>query len=162
MFSRRRRFYEKKSFYAAVVAAFIAVCSLSLWMGGEPEETSKERGTDALREELRIQSAQTLSQEKGEAPSERKDDEGIVSEEPDIAVSGAEVLDRPLNEGYFVIEEDGYIRIYQVNETGEKTALRTSEIRFDLLGKEDQEMFRLGVELKDEEQLMELLQDFES
>ena len=35
-------------------------------------------------------------------------------------------------------------------------------ISFDLLSAEDQAMFRLGVRLENEEQLMELLQDFES
>jgi len=160
MFSRKRRFYEKKSFYAAVLTAFIAVLCLSLWLGGDPGGEVEDKTRGSVEEQLMIQSAQT-SGEKTE-DERHGGDEKDLSQEPDVTVSGAEVLDRPLNEGYFVVEEDGYIRIYQVDGEGKKTVLRTSEILFDLLSKEDQEMFRLGVELQDEDQLMELLQDFES
>lgn len=156
MFSRKRRFYEKKSFYAAVVTAFVAVFAFGLWFNGEPASDPKqqtEKVPDVMEEAQA--SVRGLSEKK-------QDDQGDVEQNPDVAVSGAEVLNRPLNQGYFVIEEDGYIHIYQVDAQGNKAVLRTSEILFDLLSAEDQEMFRLGVELENEDQLMELLQDFES
>ena len=83
-------------------------------------------------------------------------------EAPDVTGEESQETGRRLQEGYFVVEEEGYIRIYQVDGQGKQSLVRTSEIRFDLLSREDQDMFRSGVELRDEDQLMELLQDFES
>ena len=148
MFSRKRRFYEKKTFYAAVLTAFSLVLSFGLWFNGD---IGSEPGTEILEE------PQTDSKSDSDTAAEN-----VASSKADVAVSGAEVVDRPLNEGYFVVEEDGYVRIYQVDKAGEKSLVRTSEILFDLLSSEDQEMFQMGVELQNEDQLMELLQDFES
>ena len=138
MFSRKRRFYEKKVFHAAVFTAFSVVLSMSLWFSGETV-TIPEQPVDPVETEV---STEVNSGQAG--------------------ISGAEIIERPSEEGYFVVEEDKFIRIYRVEATGEMTLIRTSEILFDLLGEEDQEMFRIGVALKNDEELMELLQDFES
>jgi len=128
MFSRKRHFYEKKTFYAAVFTAFTLVLSLSLWMSGEPLTESD--------------------------PVDQTIDQAVIT--------GQGAVQKPIKPEYFVVEEDQYIKVYFTDENGVKNLIRTTDISFDLLGAEDQELFRNGVRLENEDQLMELLQDFES
>ena len=147
MFRRKRRFYEKKSFYAAVLSAFAVALVFGLWSEDSAVEGQEENPVDH----------QVMS---GEIPSSSL---GLAEfEAPDVTGEESQETGRRLQEGYFVVEEEGYIRIYQVDGQGKQSLVRTSELRFDLLSREDQDMFRSGVELRDEDQLMELLQDFES
>ena len=133
MFSRKRRFYEKKTFYGAVLSAFLVIISISFWMGGE---TGFEPSDDLT--------------------------EPLVENQQQAMSSGAEIIPIPETIGFFVVEEDEYIRIYEMQTGGNMELVRTTDIRYDLLSSEDQTMFRLGIQLETEEQLMELLQDFES
>ncbi len=128
MFSRKRHFYEKKTFYAAVFTAFTLVLSLSLWMSGEPLTESD--------------------------PVDQTIDQAVIT--------GQGAVQKPIKPEYLVVEEDQYIKVYFTDENGVKNLIRTTDISFDLLGAEDQELFRSGVRLENEDQLMELLQDFES
>jgi len=77
-------------------------------------------------------------------------------------ITGQGAVQKPIKPEYFVVEEDQYIKVYFTDENGVKNLIRTTDISFDLLGAEDQELFRNGVRLENEDQLMELLQDFES
>ena len=151
MFSRKRHFYEKKTFYAALFTAFTVVLSASLWFNGDIGSNPRKDPSGTVLEDP----VTHLDQQR---------DEQVSSEvnSGQAGISGAEIIPRPESEGYFVVEEDRYIKIYQMEDGGEMKLVRTSEILFDLLSSEDQEMFRLGVMLENEEQLMELLQDFES
>ncbi|MBQ6686430.1 MAG: hypothetical protein IJM99_10020 [Firmicutes bacterium] len=77
-------------------------------------------------------------------------------------ITGQGAVQKPIKPEYLVVEEDQYIKVYFTDENGVKNLIRTTDISFDLLGAEDQELFRSGVRLENEDQLMELLQDFES
>lgn len=67
------------------------------------------------------------------------------------------------SEGYFLLKaEQGVIRIYRCNEQGEETFLRETNIAYPTLSQADQELFTYGIVKHSEEELNELLQDFES
>ena len=140
MFSRKRHFYEKKTFYAAVMTAFSLMMALSLWMNGEP--VSEEPANPEPETQV---SSDQVEQNIGQA-----------------GITGHSAVEKAENTGYFVIEEDQLIKVYLVDAMGSKKLVRTTDISYDLLGAGDQELFRSGVHLENEEQLMELLQDFES
>lgn len=149
MFSRKRHFYEKKTFYAAVVTAFSLVLSLSLWMGGEAGEELEKDPAVLSRDEAVDQEQPVSSQQ-------------VDTNIGQAGITGGNNIPVPVKEGYFAVEEDGYIKVYQTDSQGESVLIRTTDILFALLGSEDQELFRQGIYLESEDDLMELLQDFES
>ena len=151
MFSRKRHFYEKKTFYAAIVTAFTLVLSLSLWMGGDTEARKDPQemndpsgGMKVLEQDTQVSSVQV--------------DENVGP----AGITGNGEFNPPMQSGFLVVEEDQYIKVYLFDTDGTKQLVRTTDISFDLLSSEDQELFRYGVKLETESQLMELLQDFES
>lgn len=151
MFSRKRHFYEKKTFYVAVVSAMSLVLSLGFWMGDDSFNQVKP----------------DLDQEQVEQPQNLDSDQPVMSGQVDqnigqAGITGHGAVEIPESTEYYVVEEDQLIKVYLLKNGGVKQLVRTSEISFDLLSAEDQTMFRLGVHLETEEQLMELLQDFES
>lgn len=151
MFSRKRHFYEKKTFYVAVVSAMSLVLSLGFWMGDDSFNQVKP----------------DLDQEQVEQPQNLDSDQPVMSGQVDqnigqAGITGHGAVEIPESTEYYVVEEDQLIKVYLLKNGGVKQLVRTSEISFDLLSAEDQAMFRLGVHLETEEQLMELLQDFES
>ena len=151
MFSRKRHFYEKKTFYGAVFSAFLLVVSLSLWMGGTP-------GTEI---------SSPKQQDHAETPSVVEPDTQVSSLQVDqnigqAGITGGGAVEKPAFTGYVVLEEDHLIKVYVCEPDGSKKLVRTTDISFDLLGEEDQALFRAGIQLENNDQLMELLQDFES
>ena len=151
MFSRKRHFYEKKTFYVAAVSALSLVLSLGFWMG---EDSFNQVKPD--RDEEQVEQPQNLDS-----------DQPVMSGQVDqnigqAGITGHGAVEIPERTEYYVVEEDQLIKVYLLKNGGVKQLVRTSEISFDLLSAEDQAMFRLGVHLENEEQLMELLQDFES
>ena len=168
MFSKRKRFYQRKSFYGIVAAALLA---FGLWMNFDPSVT--ENGGE---EKQPIVSA-------GEAvPSRRQERENEISDKSSDAVlnqnglweeegsepipiqQGNEEKEDPkvLGPGYLIKEDSGFIKIYSVDESGNRQQIRTTDISFSLLSESDQKLFQEGVLKETQEELLELLQDFES
>lgn len=63
---------------------------------------------------------------------------------------------------YLLKEADGQIKLYHYDENGNEQVLKITDIPFNLISEADQEYFKNGVIIKDENKLNELLQDFES
>lgn len=151
MFSRKRHFYQKSTFYAAVLTAFSMALALSFWMGGDPRLMDEvTEGKDQEKNPAVIQQDQQVSSQQ------------VQTNIGQAGITGEKVIGPVQKQGFFVVEEDRYIRIYHVGPDGTRTLVRTADILFDLLAQEDQALFQNGVFLENEEQLMELLQDFES
>ncbi len=65
-------------------------------------------------------------------------------------------------EGYFYVQEtDGVVNVYRYTN-GEKVFFKRTSIAFSLLGDEDQELLKTGVQLKDEQELANFLENFDS
>lgn len=169
MFSQKRRFYEKKSFYLALIAALVAAGSFSLWMGGNFGDEEASGLSSQPQDETLLPGIPEDSQRPATADADDTpvyDNQPVSAAQdnhlPDTAAADTSESGMDASPGYLVVEEDGYIRIYQIDSLGGMKVLRTSDISFELLGQEDQLMFQQGIRLETEDQLMELLQDFES
>ena len=67
------------------------------------------------------------------------------------------------SEAYYLLKEsDGEVKLFYYDENGNETFIRATEIPFSLISENDQNEFVKGLIIKTEEELYELLQDFES
>ncbi len=63
---------------------------------------------------------------------------------------------------YLLKEEDGLVELYYCDAEGNKELIRTTDIPFQLISEQDQAQFHTGIKVQNEEELDNLLQDFES
>ena len=155
MFSRKKSIWERKEVYAGVAVAALAVFSLSLLFDTPEEaiieiEDSGDTTQSVVKKESTSKSSDYTDNIYGDI--EEKKDDNIEDEQQDI-------LD---GEYYLIREENGLIKIYQCDEDGEEKLMRTTDISYSLLYDDDQRMFSEGVKVYTEDEVMELLQDFES
>lgn len=65
------------------------------------------------------------------------------------------------DEHYLLKDEDGYIKIYKLDEDENATLLDTTEISTEYLAKEDLEQIKNGIKVYTEKELNKTLEDFE-
>lgn len=66
------------------------------------------------------------------------------------------------SEGYFFVKEaDGVVNVYWYSGD-QKTLYQETSIAFSLLSQEDQELLKTGIQLKDEQELANFLENFDS
>lgn len=91
-------------------------------------------------------------------------DQQIASIEEEAAVhenNGDEAASASQEGYYFVKESDGAVNVYWYE--GEKKELyQKTDIEFSLLSSEDQELLKTGVQLKNEQELANFLENFDS
>ena len=90
------------------------------------------------------------------------DSESSDDEEKDQSAGEKNIISEKGASYYLVKSVDGRIKVFFVNEEGEKVELETTEIVYELLSTSDQKLFDEGVTLNSQEELAVLLQDFES
>jgi len=66
------------------------------------------------------------------------------------------------NEYYLVKEIDGIIKLFHYDETGLERLIRDTDISYSLISENDQALFSEGIIIQTEDELLDLLQDFES
>lgn len=155
MFSQKKRFYETKLFY---IALGVCVFAFGLWMNAGPaqELSSKEATKNKLVSEYQKEDPIKKTPEKDALDEEEKPIETTTVEEQESTMSEE---DYPC---YFVQEQDGLVKVFYFNNNGESHLVRTTAISFSLLSEGDQVLFEKGIVKKTEDDLIELLQDFES
>mgnify|MGYP000912387417 CR=1 FL=1 len=156
MFTRKKRLVERKEFYIALVA----ILGVGYLMGNlflSPEDTDQKDNVGA-----KVSQTVKQNQDKADNISENRDmNSDEVSENSDIN-SDNSVQENQSGEYYLVKESDGVIKVYRYDENGEESLLKKTDILFSLLSEEDQELFSKGVVVQTDDELLELLQDFES
>ncbi|QIB69393.1 hypothetical protein Ami103574_08660 [Aminipila butyrica] len=156
MFTRKKRLAERKEFYIAL-AAVLGVGYLMFNVLLTPETPAEGQDISANAGRTVKQSTEKVSQDSDKDPLEEEPVQKN-SEEKDENPS----QENQASEYYLVKEADGVIKVYQYDDSGQEQLLRTTDILFSLLGKEDQNLFSEGVVVHSEDELLELLQDFES
>jgi len=149
MFIRKKSFYQKKAFYGIVAAVIV----FGIFINQIPGNTGGENidaGTNV---------------------------ENTADETPDIADSAAndalpERLGPPEDDraaglsqpsGYYLVKEvNGIIKVFYYDAQGRETIIQNTNILYSLISETDQNLFSQGVILDTEDELMNLLQDFES
>lgn len=148
MFTRKKSLIERKGFYIALVA-ILGIGYLITSLLTSPEEPTESKNISANVN-------QTVKQNNNE--SEEASEKNNLNS--DIIENN--VQENQSDEYYLVKESDGIIKVYQYDKNGKESLLRTTDILFSLLSEEDQNLFSEGVVVKSENELLELLQDFES
>ena len=146
MFATKKRKNYMTFIYSAIVVVLCLLIIAIAWpTEAETEPVNKQSSTDMGRiAEPDTDSESSDDEEKGQSAGEKN----IISEK------GASY--------YLVKSVDGRIKVFFVNEEGEKVELETTEIVYELLSTSDQKLFDEGVTLNSQEELAVLLQDFES
>lgn len=145
MFTRKKSLVKRKSFYITLVAILgIGYLFNSLLTSVEEEPANNNISTNV---------------EKNVEENDYNEDNNFQNNNLN---SDNNVQINQSSEYYLVKESDGLIKVYQYDKDGKENLLRTTDICFSLLSEEDQELFLEGVVKKTEDELLELLQDFES
>lgn len=146
MFATKKRKNYMTFIYSAIIVVLCLLIIAIAWpTEAETEPVNKQSSTDMGRiAEPDTDSESSDDEEKGQSAGEKN----IISEK------GASY--------YLVKSVDGRIKVFFVNEEGEKVELETTEIVYELLSTSDQKLFDEGVTLNSQEELAVLLQDFES
>ncbi|MBN7772547.1 BofC C-terminal domain-containing protein [Clostridium aminobutyricum] len=148
MFTRKKSFIKRKGFYI-VIAVVLALGYLVTDWGGSVSEN---------------QEISTNLETPTDQPSTKTDQETVnndTKQNLDSNMQNDEQKDSS-SEYYLVKESDGLIKVFHYDSEGKETLLRTTDILFSLLSEEDQQMFGKGIIVNSEDELLELLQDFES
>lgn len=148
MFTRKKSLIERKGFYIALVA-ILGIGYLITSILTSPEEPAE---------------SENISANVSHTAKQNSNDSEKVLKNNDSNLDNIEnnVQENQSSEYYLVKESDGIIKVYQYDENGKESLLRTTDILFSLLSEEDQNLFSEGVVVKTENELLELLQDFES
>lgn len=152
MFTRKKSFIKRKGFYIVIAVVLALGYLVTDW------------GTDTTPDKEEISTNVQTSADQPSAKDNQKTVENVnkdTNQNLDSNMQNDEQKDSS-SEYYLVKESDGLIKIFHYDSTGKETLLRTTDILFSLLGEEDQKMFRKGVIVNTEDELLELLQDFES
>lgn len=143
MFNQRKRFFQNRWF----LFALLLLVGIGFWVN----QANNHQDTETSP----VETAQTNE----------------PSEENQGTTNGSLVNPDSLNTQvttdaqtpYFLVRvENGTISIYFCNENGDQTFVRHTDIEYALLSQTDQALFQKGIIAKNEEDLLELLQDFGS
>ncbi|MBE6033925.1 MAG: hypothetical protein E7222_04410 [Clostridiales bacterium] len=154
MFTRKKSLVKRKEFYIALVAILgIGYLMSSLLMSPGDEKENQNISANVK---------QTVEQKMNNKDIDDNEEDNDIVSENNTLNSDNNVQENQLGEYYLVKESDGIIKVYQYDKNGKEHLLRSTDILYSLLSEDDQELFSEGVEVKSEDELLELLQDFES
>lgn len=145
MFSQKKSFWRKRWF----VIVIIGLLGFGYWVNQSSDTLIYPDGSN---------------QETGVNKQVNEDSEENMNENLSATDIDAAEAKNPVNTTsfYLIKEVDRVISIYYYDESGEETFIRTTDIAFSLLSEADQSLFSEGIIKNTEEELEELLQDFES
>ena len=146
MFATKKRKNYMTFIYSAIVVVLCLLIIAIAWpTEAETEPVNKQSSTDM-----------------GRIAEPDTDSESSDDEEKDQSAGEKNIISEKGASYYLVKSVDGRIKVFFVNEEGEKVELETTEIVYELLSTSDQKLFDEGVTLNSQEELDVLLQDFES
>ena len=146
MFATKKRKNYMTFIYSAIIVVLCLLIIAIAWpTEAETEPVNKQSSTDM-----------------GRIAEPDTDSESSDDEEKDQSAGEKNIISEKVASYYLVKSVDGRIKVFFVNEEGEKVELETTEIVYELLSTSDQKLFDEGVTLNSQEELAVLLQDFES
>ena len=172
MFTQKRKNYKTFIYTAIIITLCLLIIAIA-WPAppeenpsANPDERVNAGLTDNGDEDKDGDGEQTYNNS-GAAGSEwgdgdDEDDDGEDNEEDNFPT-----VEKPnmMTEGqsYYLVKKAGdAIKVFFVDQSGNKVELETTNIIYDVLGLEDQKLFEEGYKVGSQEELAMLLQDFES
>lgn len=170
MFSQRKSFFRGKLFYVLLVGLF----AFGVWINNGQVHLKNSEGisTDSKQ-------PVSSSEKNKEASVNKKNSndilDNIISNQNNKITNDAigetnldensidaQTVEKQAKEQYLVKEVDGVIKVYHYDSNGKEKLIKTTDIDYSFLTKEDQKLFKKGIVKNSQEELDELLQDFES
>lgn len=140
--NKKKSFLSNKIFYIVILAVFIFGVSMLI----------PDKEPDADNENI------IANIENGDSDN---DDERNMLSQSDEDSRDDVVVSNEFESYYLLKESEGRIELLYFDETGSRL-VKVTDIPFNLISTEDQNVFREGLKLENEEALDEILQDFES
>ena len=169
MFTQKRKNYKTFIYTAIIITLCLLIIAIA-WPAPPEDNLSQnpdERVSAGIADngdEDRDGDGEKTDSYSGVAGSEWEDgdDDGEEEEEDNFPT-----VEKPnmMTEGqsYYLVKKAGdAIKVFFVDQSGNKVELETTNIIYDVLGLEDQKLFEEGYKVGSQEELAMLLQDFES
>lgn len=164
MFSQKKSYLKGKWFYFILIGLF----AFGYWVNQPPAGIS-----DGKEDNVNTDSSyQTDKDDQSDSHNDTYDImEHIIGEGADVSSDGSVsiipttsgITEEKENTGYYLVKEvNGIIKIFYYDDSGNETLIRTTDIAFSLLSINDQALFKKGIIRHSQDELEELLQDFES
>lgn len=149
MFARKTKKNYVILFWAAAVLCLCVLIIYFAWPKDPAYPSKQDDAQKISKTEKNITVVNKYLQEGDEAENENEDDDdddGII----------------PHQTPYYLVKRAGdAIVVFFCDENGNMVQLERTEILYEMLGPEDQELFDQGVQIESQEELSTLLQDFE-
>jgi hypothetical protein len=157
MFIKKKSFYQKKAFYIAVVAVMVLGIMINQIPGSTTGENINANNANAGHTaDAAEDTAQNDTLPERPKPVENT---GSIMDAADAGV----ISEVPAPSGYYLVKEvDGIIKVFYYDAQGRESVLQNTNILFSMISESDQSLFTRGVILDTEDELINLLQDFES
>ena len=155
MFTRRaRRNYRTAVFSAVIVCLCILILALA-WPESPTENTDNQSAgmnPDYQPEDIPEEFSEDV----------KDSNAGILLEPEENLSENEENSMNPDNTSYYLVKRTGeQIAVFFCDSRGNMVQLETTDILYEMLGPNDQKLFDQGIQVKNQEELGTLLQDFE-
>ena len=140
--NKKKSFLSNKIFYIVILAVFVFGVSMLI--------PDKEPDADNENIIANIENSD----------SDNDDERNMLSQSDEDSRDDV-VVSNEFESYYLLKESEGRIELLYFDETGSRL-VKVTDIPFNLISTEDQNVFREGLKLENEEALDEILQDFES
>lgn len=164
MFSQKRSFFKGKLFYIVLIGLF----AFGMWIN-QPL-TNKNAPDDVSTDTNYTATTNSAVNQSGDKNTNYDIMDNIIGKDApatqggvvDKTTAGDNRENTPTKAYYLVKAVDGVIKIFYYDEQGKESLIRETDIAFSLLSVGDQKLFQKGIIKHSEDELNELLQDFES
>ena len=155
MFTRRaRRNYRTAVFSAVIICLCILILALA-WPESPTENTDDQpagMNPDYRPEDIPEEFSEDV----------KDSNAGILLEPEENLSENEENSMNPDNTSYYLVKRTGeQIAVFFCDSRGNMVQLETTDILYEMLGPNDQKLFDQGIQVKNQEELGTLLQDFE-
>lgn len=140
--NKKKSFLSNKIFYIVILAVFVFGVSMLI--------PDKEPDADNENIIANIENSD----------SDNDDERNMLSQSDEDSRDDV-VVSNEFESYYLLKESEGRIELLYFDETGSRL-VKVTDIPFNLISTEDQNVFREGLKLENKEALDEILQDFES
>lgn len=135
--NRKKSFFGNKLFYLALIMIF----AFGFWMSRPADDA------DSPNDDVLTNVGVSSDEQEGKRDGDDNQNSVVTAKQ----------------EAYYLLKEsEGQIELLHYDETGEEKLIRVTDIPYALISPSDQLEFEEGIMVKDEEELDEILQDFES
>ncbi|MDD2503506.1 MAG: hypothetical protein PHG58_06610 [Clostridia bacterium] len=150
MFSNQKKSFFKSKWFYGMIAAFLL--AFGIWINYDDESQNANTATKVEQE------APSTTQSPAEVNTGDKDAEEETTDKTEESGSSEET-----QETYYLVREvEGIVKVFRCNEKGEEQLYQITSIPFQLLSKDDQQLFIEGVHIKTLDELAGFLENFDS